>query len=372
MKNVRNFIISIQQERRFNMNESLPMNIAVWIGIGFCITHSAMFSGLNLAVFGISRLRLEVKSLTGDQDASKVLELRKDSNFLLSTILWGNVGINVLLTLLSNSILAGVGAFLFSTVVITFIGEILPQAYFSRNAIRMAAMLSPVLKFYQIILYVVAKPVAKFLDWWIGSEGIEYFRERDLREVIKRHMKADEGDIGQMEGTGAINFLDMDDLAIVAEGETVDPKSIITLDMKEGTPVFPEFKRLPSDSFIQTIQSSGKKWVIINDKSEKPHFVLDSDGFIRGALFKGSLFNPYAYCHRPIIINDINLPLKKVIWQLKVYPQDSNDDVIDNDIILLWSTEKRVITGADILGRLLRGIATRKSRKHNYQNMRTK
>ena len=345
------------------MNESLLMNIPTWIGIGFCITQSAMFSGLNIALFGISRLRLEVKASTGDRDASKVLELRKDSNFLLCTILWGNVGINVLLTLLSGSILAGVGAFLFSTVVITFIGEILPQAYFSRNALRMAAMLQPVLKFYQDILYVVAMPAAKFLVWWIGPEGIQYFRERDLREAIKRHMEADDGDIGQMEGTGAINFLDLDDLAIAAEGEPVDPKSIITLNIKEGLPAFPEFKRLSSDSFIQLIQSSEKKWVIINDKSEKPCFVLDSDGFIRGALFKGSLFNPYAYCHRPIIVNNMNLALGKIIWELKVYPQNSSDDVVDHDIILLWSTEKRVITGADILGRLLRGIATRKSRK---------
>jgi metal transporter CNNM len=31
--------------------------------------------------------------------------------------------------------------------------------------------------------------------------------------------------------------------------------------------------------------------------------------------------------------------------------------VIDADVILVWGAEKRVITGADILGRLLRGIA---------------
>ena len=41
---------------------------------------------------------------------------------------WGNVTINVLLTLLSDSILAGVGAFVFSTIVITLFGEIIPQA----------------------------------------------------------------------------------------------------------------------------------------------------------------------------------------------------------------------------------------------------
>jgi CBS domain containing-hemolysin-like protein len=48
----------------------------------------------------------------------------------LATILWGNVGINVLLTMLSDSVLTGLGAFLFSTIAITVIGEITPQAYF--------------------------------------------------------------------------------------------------------------------------------------------------------------------------------------------------------------------------------------------------
>ena len=29
------------------------MELLVWLGIGFCITQSAMFSGLNLAFFSI-------------------------------------------------------------------------------------------------------------------------------------------------------------------------------------------------------------------------------------------------------------------------------------------------------------------------------
>ena len=105
--------------------------LAVWIGICFCISQSAMFSGLNLAFFSLTRLRLEVEVSTGNYRAHRVLKMRQDSNFLLTTILWGNVGINVLLALLSNSVMAGLSAFLFSTVLITLIGEILPQAYFS-------------------------------------------------------------------------------------------------------------------------------------------------------------------------------------------------------------------------------------------------
>ena len=86
-----------------------------------------MFSGLNLAFFSISRLRLEAEAEQGKAGARRILDLRRDANFLLCTILWGNVSVNVLLALLSESILAGLGGFIFSTAGITFVGEILPQ-----------------------------------------------------------------------------------------------------------------------------------------------------------------------------------------------------------------------------------------------------
>ena len=45
-------------------------------------------------------------------------------------------------------------------------------------------------------------------------------------------------------------------------------------------------------------------------------------------------------------------------WPPKVVPERPDDDVIDNDLILVWGSQRRIITGADLLGRLLRGIAT--------------
>ena len=122
-----------------------------WIGIVFCVTQSAMFSGLNLAFFSLSRLRLEVEASAGNQSAIKVLAIRKNPNQVLTTVLLGNVAINVLLTLLSDSVLTGLSAFLFSTVVITAFGEIVPQAYFSRNALKVTSALSPVFNFYRIL-----------------------------------------------------------------------------------------------------------------------------------------------------------------------------------------------------------------------------
>jgi metal transporter CNNM len=46
-----------------------------------------------------------------------------------------------------------------------------------------------------------------------------------------------------------------------------------------------------------------------------------------------------------------------VIGALRVVPERPDDDAIDDDLILLWSTQKRIITGSDLPGRLLRGIA---------------
>ncbi len=335
------------------------MDTFIWLGIVLCVSQSAMFSGLNLAMFGVSRLWLEVEVASGNRAARRVSEMRRDSNFLLTTILWGNVGINVLLTLLSNSVLAGVAAFLFSTVVITLVGEIAPQAYFSRNALRMGAKLAPVLRLYQFALYPVAKPSAAVLDWWLGKESIQYFREHQLREVIREHVNASDTDIDKLEGIGALNFLALDDLLVTQEGEPVDPKSIITLPVADGRPVFPAFERSADDAFLRRIHQSGKKWVIIADSNEEPQLVLDADAFIRDCLFETGGFNPYRYCHRPIIVKYSSVLLGDVLRRLQVFPRDASDDIVDQDIVLVWSNERRIITGSDIIGRLLRGIAIR-------------
>src|ERR1035437_8563210 len=190
------------------MNPSLLSDVLVWIGIAFCITQSAIFSGLNLALFSISKLRLEVAAAGDNRDAVELLELRKDSNLTLATVLWGNVTINVLLTLLSDSVLAGIGAFVFSTVAISLFGEIIPQAYFSRHALRMVARLAPLLKLYQVGLYPVAKPTAIVLNWWLGQEGIPFLHERDFRAFITSHVGVAGVDVGQLEAVGALTFLD--------------------------------------------------------------------------------------------------------------------------------------------------------------------
>ncbi len=332
------------------------METVVWIGIFVCLAHSAMFSGLNLAFFSLSRLRLEAEAGAGNAAAAKILTLRRDSNRLLTTILWGNVAINVLLTLLSNSVMVGAVAFVFSTFLITFAGEILPQAYFSRHAMRMASVLSPVMRFYQRLLYPVAGPSAWMLDRLIGEEQILYMRERQLKGVIEKHIESDGAEIDFIEGRGALNFLDIDDVPISDEGELVDPGSILTLPTRIDLPLIPEVSSL-DDPFVESVNASGRKWVILADNEGKPQLVLDADSYLRGLMSDPSSVDPYAHCHRPIIISEPDSPLGHIIAELRRGREMDSDEVIDKDIVLLWTDDvKKVITGADLLGRLLRGI----------------
>jgi CBS domain containing-hemolysin-like protein len=333
-------------------------NILTWVGIIFCVSQSAMFSGLNLAFFSLTRLRLEIEVEAAENNAAnKVLSMRNDSNFLLATILWGNVGINVLLTLLSDSVMMGLTSFLFSTIVITIFGEILPQAYFSRNALKMASALAPILRFYQFILYPVAKPCGVLLDKWLGKESSQFLTEDVITLFIQKHVEDTGSEIDRIEGTGAINFLHLDDLPVSGEGEVITPSSIIEVKTNHGDIVFPIAELAISDPFIQRINDCDEKWVIFVDEKNYPQAVLDADGFIRTLVSNTETKDIGLFCHHPVVIRDPSTDLATLLNMLRG-DLDRNADVpIQHDIALLWSPDlKKIVTGADVLGKLLQGI----------------
>lgn len=315
-----------------------------------------MFSGLNLAYFSVSRLRLEVEIGTGNLAAQKVFDLRSDSNFLLTTSLWGNVSTNVLLTLLSNSVMAGLGAFLLSTIIITLLGEIFPQAFFSRNALKTGAGLAPVLRLYQVVLFPVAKPVAILLDVWLGKEGVDSMRERGVREMIRQHMEADETDLGRIESLGALNFLGLDDFSASQEGKPVDQRSIIQMPSRCQTVLFPKNAGEKSGSLLKQLQSSGKKWAVLTNENDEPMMVVDTVAYLRSVLLEEVNFNPPQHCHRPIVIRDMSKNLDISFENSKCMFLTKATMLLTEMSFSSGAMTKELSPGADILGRLLSGI----------------
>jgi metal transporter CNNM len=192
---------------------------------------------------------------------------------------------------------------------------------------------------------------------WTGRDHIP--SRAGFSRVYHKTRGGSGGGRGRIGGYRRADFLDLDDIAVLDEGEPVDPRSVITLPIENERPMLPKFERSPNDPFLRQLHTSGKKWIIIVDAAGQPRLVLDAHHFLRDALFNEVFIDLETYWHRPIIVTDMRTPLGEVIGRMKVKPEHSEDDVIDNDLILVWGAQKRIITGADLLGRLLRGISTR-------------
>lgn len=337
--------------------ESIPQWL-LGLGIVLCVVQSGIFSGLNLSLLGVTKLQLSVEAAAGDSIAALILRRRQNSNRLLATIVWGNVSVNTLLALLSNSVFVGWLGFVVSVGLITVVGEIVPQAYFNKNLKRIYRYLDPIVRFYWCILAPVAAPTGWLLDRVVGPDSMEYYRERGLHFLLEHHGDG-AGDISRVEALGARNFLHLDDILACREGKVLDPESVIQVNVVDGRPIFPEISSGATDPFVLAVNRSRKPWVVIVDAKQSPLFVLDADGFLREVICEGRI-RPLHHCHRPIIITENTATLEHILPRLALAKIHGLDDVVDDDIVLFWSqAEKRIITGADILGVLLRGIANK-------------
>lgn len=257
--------------------------------------------------------------------------------------------------MLADSVMAGVLAFLFATVLITAIGDIVPQAYFSRNALRAVALFAPVLRFYRTLLWPIAKPTALLLDLWVGKEAVPWFRARELREILTYHAEYTGSEVGRVEAIGATNFLALDDLVAKDQGNALDPESIVPLPFDAGQPVFLTLTHDRDDLFLRKLAASHKKWVVLTDDQGQPCLLLNANTFLRDFLALGQTVDPADYCHQPAVVHQPTDTLGKALGLLATHREQ--DAGHDESVILLWSPDqKRMITGSDVLRCLLSGM----------------
>ncbi|MFT5109354.1 MAG: metal transporter CNNM, partial [Pseudoalteromonas tetraodonis] len=214
--------------------------------------------------------------------------------------------------------------------------------------------------FYQILLFPFAKPSALILDGWVGPEGPSYMRERDVEIILQKHIHEEDSEIGATEGRGALNFLDLDDRLVIMEGHDLDPQTIFQFPTKLDLPVIPELDTPEGEKFLERLKKIDKKYVVVTDENDYPHLVMDAEAFVFTQFTGKANLDIYKFAHRPVVVDDPAATVESVLDQLVVDAEHKNDRVIDRDVILFWTPDsKRIITGADILGRLLQGIARR-------------
>lgn len=110
--------------------------------------------------------------------------MRDHGNYLLCSILLGNVLVNSTFTILLDGLTSGLVAVVCSTFAIVIFGEITPQAICSRHGLAVGAKTIYITKIVMFLTAPLAWPVSKMLDCILGEEiGNVYNRER-LKELV--------------------------------------------------------------------------------------------------------------------------------------------------------------------------------------------
>ncbi|XP_062817323.1 metal transporter CNNM4 isoform X2 [Anolis carolinensis] len=151
---------------------------------------SGMFSGLNLGLMALDPMELRIVQNCGtDKEkryARKIEPIRRKGNYLLCSLLLGNVLVNTTLTILLDDLIgSGLGAVVASTCGIVIFGEIVPQALCSRHGLAVGANTIVLTKFFMLLTFPLSFPISKLLDCVLGQEiGTVYNREK-LVEMLK-------------------------------------------------------------------------------------------------------------------------------------------------------------------------------------------
>lgn len=100
--------------------------------------------------------------------AKRIFPIRQRGNFLLCTILLGNVLVNSTTTILLDTLISGMLAVAGATFAIVIFGEIIPQAICSRHGLKIGAQTIMLTRIFMIITSPIAFPLSKVLDIILG------------------------------------------------------------------------------------------------------------------------------------------------------------------------------------------------------------
>lgn len=180
-------------EGRLRVVEEKKSLLPLWFQIVLILvllSLSGMFSGLNLGLMALDPMELRIVQNCGtDREkryARKIEPIRRKGNYLLCSLLLGNVLVNTTLTILLDDLIgSGLGAVVASTIGIVIFGEIVPQALCSRHGLAVGANTIILTKFFMLVTFPLSFPISKLLDCILGQEiGTVYNREK-LVEMLK-------------------------------------------------------------------------------------------------------------------------------------------------------------------------------------------
>ncbi|XP_060594921.1 metal transporter CNNM4-like isoform X2 [Ruditapes philippinarum] len=177
---------------RFTISKALTTFLPLWLQIIFIVgllCLSGLFSGLNLGLMALDKTELKIIESCGKPNEKKyakvISPLRKRGNFLLCTLLLGNVLVNNSLTILLDNVSNGLIAVIAATAFIVIFGEIIPQALCSRHGLAVGAKTRFITYFFMILTFPLSFPISLLLDKILGEEIGQVYNREKLQELIR-------------------------------------------------------------------------------------------------------------------------------------------------------------------------------------------
>ncbi|KAM3606117.1 uncharacterized protein V6R79_010781 [Siganus canaliculatus] len=170
-----------------------PPEADVWLQTGVSVlllALSALCSGLNISMLALDPVELRVLQNSGTEKeqkyARKIESVRKHGNYILCTVVLGNVLTNTCFVVWMCQIL---GMTALSTAMCTlgifFIGEILPHSLASRHSLAIASKTLCATRLLMLIFFPIAYPVSKILDIMLHQEISNFYTREKLVAMLR-------------------------------------------------------------------------------------------------------------------------------------------------------------------------------------------
>ncbi|KAF8168562.1 hypothetical protein B0H34DRAFT_646383 [Crassisporium funariophilum] len=225
-----------------------------------------VFAGLTLGLMGLDELHLRVLATSSEdlkekRNAQKVMRLMgKGRHWVLVVLLLGNVIVNESLPIyLDTALGGGFLAIAISTTAIVIFG-IIPQAVSVHYGLSIGAKCVPLVLGMMYLLAPIAWPIAKLLDWVLGTHDHHTYKKAELKSFLQFHRTGDEplrdDEITILNGVLELNtrkvetiMTPMKDVVVLSADDILDYAAVHSI-LQSGYSRFPVHESGNKDSFI--------------------------------------------------------------------------------------------------------------------------
>ncbi len=153
---------------------------------------SGLFSGLTLGLLSLNPMNLNI-IMSGETKealyARYILPIRKKGNWLLCTLLIGNVLVNNSLAIFLGDATSGILGLIISTLMIVIFGEIIPQSVCSRYSLLVGYHTRWITKGLLLLLSPISWPLSWILDKVMGEEIPSTYTNTELKKLVEIYEK---------------------------------------------------------------------------------------------------------------------------------------------------------------------------------------